>query len=58
MWVHCPEEFEIVEATSPANNDVFPMVANEPKFPYGIRLVDQLQNTIVVTCGRKLEEAP
>lgn len=56
MWVHCPEEFEVVGATSPTNNNVFPMKEGDPRFPYGIRIKDQMQNSIVVTCERKRTE--
>jgi hypothetical protein len=56
MWVHCPEEFQIVGATSPTGNNVFPMQEGDSRFPYGLRLIDQLQNRIVVTCERKPDE--
>jgi TIR domain len=53
LWVHCPEEFDIVEVASPTSNSVFPMVKDDPRFPHGMLITNQLQNTIVVTCKRK-----
>lgn len=57
LWVHCPDEFEIVGAISPTNNDVFQMVKSDLRFPWGIRLIDQMKNTVVVTCERKHDES-
>jgi hypothetical protein len=56
LWVHCPEEFEVVEATSPTGNHVFQMKDGDPRFPHGLRLKQQMQNIIFVTCNRKGEE--
>lgn len=56
LWAHCPEEFEVVGATSATNNDVFQMVNNDPAFPWGIVLRNQLQNSITITCQRIVDE--
>jgi hypothetical protein len=55
MWVNCPEAFRIVSASSPTGNSVFPMVEGDEDTAYGIHLLDQLQNTIVITCEAKTE---
>ena len=53
LWVDCPDEFDIVDATSPTSNNVVAMVEGDPSFPRGILIKDQLKNTIVFTCKRK-----
>lgn len=58
MWVSCPPHFEIVGATSPTANDVFPMAKESADTPYGILLKNQLQNTIVITCEKRPEGPP
>ncbi len=53
LWVHCPDEFEIVGATSWTKNEVFQMMKGDPRFPWGILLKDQLKNSVTITCQRK-----
>jgi len=58
MWASCPPEFRIVGATSPTGNVVFAMVEGDKDTPYGLRIKDQMQNSIAITCERKMEELP
>lgn len=55
MWVNCPDAFRIVGASSPTGNSVFPMVEGDDDTAYGILLLDQLQNTIFITCEAKAQ---
>jgi hypothetical protein len=56
LWVSCPPEFSIQNATSPTGNEVFAMAEGDQDTPYGLMLKDQVQNTIVITCSRKPNE--
>jgi hypothetical protein len=53
MWVNCPDGFRIVQASSPTGNSVFPMTEGGDDTAYGILLLNQLQNTILITCEAK-----
>jgi hypothetical protein len=53
MWVNCPDAFRIVNASSPTGNSVFPMVEGDEDTAYGIHLLDQLQNKILIVCEAK-----